>query len=106
MKVAKQRFNPMCDMGSIKIFTDSMACFFMNDIGDGTNTVDIYEWNVLDKANKHKFLGHFTVKTKAYLSDYDCEDTPIYRFGKGRWFVYLKGVDHFIIAKCDDETES
>ncbi len=36
------------------------------------------------KPRNEEFLGHFTVKTEAYLSAYDCADEPIYKFEKRR----------------------
>ena len=50
-----------------------------------------------------EFLGHFTVKTVAFLSRYDCGDEPIYTFGKGRWFVSVSGNSSFHIYKQDDD---
>jgi len=107
-------FKCNCDMGSIKIFTDSLSCFFLNDFGDGVNTVRIYP-NGRKRPNdgkehfldgKEHFLGHFTVKTKAYLSANDCMNDAVYEFSKGRWFVNLRGNMEFIIEKIDDETHS
>ena len=94
-----------CDMGNIKIFNKDMSCFFMNGFGDSTTKVRIY-----DKPRpKHKsnlegeFLGHFTVKTKAYLSAYDCNDESIHNFNKGRYFVYrMKELD-LVIEKIDED---
>ena len=106
------RLTTSCDMGSIKIFNKGMSCFFMNDWGDGTNTVHITKKSKicgcrvdkLPKKYKHnKFLGHFTVKNKAWLSDYDCEDSPLYEFDKGRWFVYLLKPREFHIEKVDND---
>jgi len=99
------KLTTMCDMGSIKIFNDTMSCFFMNNFGDGTNKVEI-----IKKTNKNtrdlEFKGHFTVKTRAYLSAYDCKDEPLYTFSKGRWFVYLKSPQSFLIQKMDNELHS
>ena len=96
-----QRFETDCDMGSIKIFNDTMSVFFMNNIGDVPNTVTISDKQTNKKKNE--FLGHFTVKTKAFLSRYDCDDTPIFTFTKGRWFVELINDSHFYIYKCDND---
>jgi hypothetical protein len=96
-----QTFETDCDMGSIKIFNDSMSVFFMNNIGDFPNTVTIS--NKQTNKKKSEFLGHFTVKTKAFLSGYDCDDTPLFTFPKGRWFVELVGDSHFYIYKCDND---
>ena len=104
------KFETSCDMGSIKIFNKGMACFFSNDIGDCPTTVYIREKKIKDlkdlgkfDGKNIKFLQHFTVKDKAYLSDYDCEDSPIYTFGKGRWFVYLIEEAVMLIEKVDED---
>lgn len=97
----------LCDMGTIKIFNGGLSCFFYNDLGDFPNTVDIYEKYSYKEWSKKtvgmKFLGHFTVKNKAYLSAYDCANAPCYTFDRGRWFVYLKEARHFLIVKVDKE---
>ena len=109
-----KKFETSCDMGSIKIFNESMSCFFGNGIGDLPTIVYIRDGNL--KANtaeiaelpfdtsKAKFLEHFTVKTKAYLADYDCsDDNPLYTFSKGRWFVYLLDEAVMLIEKVDED---
>ena len=96
-----------CDMGSIKIYNKGLSCFFSNGIGDIPTTVKIYDkQGDMTAFNKYDFLGHFTVKTKAFLSGYDCEDDPIYEFKKGRYFVYLSKRSVIHINKCDEETHS
>jgi len=95
------KFKTSCDMGSIKIFNKDLACFFSNDFGDGGNIVEIDTRGKRDTSSM-KFIEHFTVKTKAYLSDYDCGENKIYTFEKGRYFVYLKKPTHFIIQKVDE----
>jgi hypothetical protein len=91
-------------MGSIKIYNDTMSVFFSNNIGDFPNKVTICDKN---KSNaKGEFLGHFTVKTEAFLSRYDCSDEPLYTFTRGRWFVNLVGDSHFFIYKCDNDTHA
>ena len=108
------KLKTMCDMASIKIFNEGMSCFFSNGFGDGENTVNIYKKSLIcgkkyDDLSKERqkakdnFLGHFTVKDKAYLSDYDCEDSPAYTFDKGRWFVYLEEPMIFHIEKIDED---
>lgn len=86
------KFITNCDMGSVKVFSDTMSAFFSNGVGDCPTRVEIYP-----RKNTHKnkwpeseFLGHFTVKEKntVHLSYYDCSDDAIYTFGVGRWFVY------------------
>ena len=94
------KFKTECDMGNIKIYNDSMSVFFENGVGDVTTTVEILQkWN--GKPHDAKFLGHFTVKDKAFLSFYDCADEPIYEFSKGRWFVELIKPLYLRIYKCD-----
>ena len=110
-----KKFETDCDMGSIKIFNESMSCFFANGIGDVTTIVYIQEGGnaraiVREAAElpynraKAKFLGHFTVKTTAYLADYDCsDDNPLYTFSKGRWFVDLLDGAVMLIEKADED---
>lgn len=100
------RFRTSCDMASIKIYSDSLACFFSNNLGDGSNTVEVVKTNRGKDLSKAEFLGHFTVKTEAHLSMYDCSDEPIYTFGRGRWFVYLVGICSFYIHRCDEDTHA
>uniref|UniRef100_A0A6M3L1A8 Uncharacterized protein n=1 Tax=viral metagenome TaxID=1070528 RepID=A0A6M3L1A8_9ZZZZ len=104
------KFETSCDMGSIKIFNKGMACFFSNGIGDCPTTVYVRENKIKDMKDlgkfngKHiEFLQHFTVRDKAYLSDYDCADSPIYAFGKGRWFVYRVEDAVMLIEKVDED---
>lgn len=93
------KYKTNCDMGSIKIFNKDLSLFFNNGLGDFETIVEI-----LDKEPKHKeFLGHFTVKTKAYLSNYDCEDKAIHTFEKGRYFVYLIKELHLAIVKVGED---
>lgn len=74
-------------MASIKIHTKDVSLFFSNDLGDGYNEVRIL--GTKDKVTeKAEFIGHFTVKTKAWLSAYDCDDSKIHEFKKGRYFVW------------------
>jgi hypothetical protein len=91
-----------CDMGSIKIYTDDVSVFFLNEVGDVPTTTEVYH-KKSKKSRNEEFLGHFTVKTRAFLSAYDCMDDPIYEFPKGRWFVYLKAPAQFIIEKEDED---
>ena len=105
-----KKFETDCDMGSIKVYNKGMACFFRNGIGDLPTTVYIRdgEINMAEiaelphDASKAQFLEHFTVKDKAYLSEYDCDDIPIYTFSKGRWFVYLFEEAILLIEKTED----
>lgn len=90
----------MCDMASIKIHTKDVSFFFDNHSGDGFNEVRLL--NKTDKPNsKAEFLGHFTVKTKAWLSGYDCDDTKVHEFSEGRYFVWLLPYCIFEIKKED-----
>lgn len=95
----------MSDMGNIKIFSNTLSCFFNNNYGDGSNIVEIF-LKETKRTDKAKFLGHFTVKKEAFLSDYDCGDDKLYKFKKGRWFVYLKKAQHFLIEYVDDRLHS
>jgi len=87
--------------------------FFANGFGDADNIVYIYDKAIItckhvatlsEKRDKAEFLGHFTVKTEAYLSEYDCNDVSIYTFSKGRYFVYLLEPLVFHIEKIDEDT--
>ena len=121
-----KKFETSCDMGSIKVFNDTMSCFFDNGIGDLPTAVYILDFedplkppinpdrielspyapltgSELHSKGKAKFLGHFTVKTEAYLSEYDCSDEPIYTFSKGRWFVYRVEDAMLYIEKVDED---
>lgn len=94
------KYKTYSDMGSIKIYTPDVSLFFHNGYGDGKNTVTVTE-----KRKKHEnkaFIGHFTVRTTAYLSEYDCGFDPIHTFTPGRWFVYLDGPGGFVIEYTDD----
>jgi hypothetical protein len=89
-------------MASIKIYDENMSAFFDNQWGDGANTVEILEKPKPSKTTvKADFLGHFTVKTKAFLSGYDCDDSIVYEFKPGRYFVYLIKPMVFRIEKID-----
>lgn len=107
------KFRTNCDMGSIKIFSNSMSVFFLNGVGDFPNVVDI-RTRISRKPKlgysasqppKGEFLGHFTVRPgeEVHLSSYDCDDDPIYTFGIGRWFVHRTGDAKFQIEKVDEE---
>ena len=88
------------DMASIKIHTNDVSLFFDNELGDGENIVHITKGKVPINA---KFLGHFTVKTKAWLSGYDCDDSKVYEFTKGRWWVHLIEEKCIFYIKKEDE---
>jgi hypothetical protein len=100
------------DMGNIKIFNEGLSCFFHNGYGDGINKVEIREKpsarnnGDFKETNKYEFLGHFTVKNKpVYLGAYDCDDRVAYEFKKtGRYWVYLKKEQSFLIEYMDEET--
>jgi hypothetical protein len=106
-----KKYTTSCDMGSIKIFNDDMSTFFLNDIGDCPNIVEVYgavegKKKMEGKGNSEwTFLGHFTVKGKpAHLSDDDCYDNSVHMFNKGRWFVFLlAGSSKFRIILQDKE---
>ena len=105
-----KKFETDCDMGCIKIYNEGLSCFFENGIGDVSTIVYVQEERE-DKAekslplnmNETRFLGHFTVRDEAYLSEYDCADDPIYTFGKGRWFVTLLDTAIILISKADED---
>lgn len=99
-------FITSCDMGAIKIFTKDVALFFNNGIGDLPTTVRIYERPRKYAPKGAEFIEHFTVKSEAYLSGYDCEDDPIYTFKKGRWFVFLHNNNSFDIVWTDNEVHA
>ena len=102
-----KKFTVDCDMGSVKIFNEDLSLFFDNGIGDFPTKVTIYESSPLkNKYPNGKFLGHFTVKTKAWLSDYDCTDNAIYEFNKGRYFVYQTKNNNLIIQYTDNYLNS
>lgn len=96
-----------CDVGSIKIFSKEMSTFFSNGVGDVPNKVTINE-TINTWINKYNFLGYFTVKknNSVHLSGYDCDDTPIYTFKTGRYFVYLKKPTEFLIQLVDNDVHA
>ena len=95
--------------GLVKIFTTDVSIFFDN----GQSFVDVL--NRVEKettvvvCDKEKgiyrhggeLLGHFTVKTQAFLSECDCADTPIFTFTPGRWFVCRDAQDTIWIDMVD-----
>lgn len=88
----KLSFVTECDMGSVKIYSKQLSAFFDNGVGDVATIVDVYpprcKTGRIIKLSS-VFLGHFTVKSKGtFLSAYDCDDSRVYEFGTGRWFVY------------------
>ena len=99
------KFKTDSDMGNVKVFSKLMSAFFANGFGDGTNSVEVNTNANKRVSNGFEFLGHFTAKkeNEVHLSKYDCSDEPIYTFGKGRWFVYLKSPLKMLISKCDNE---
>ena len=109
-----KKYNYMADMGSMKIMSENMSCFFDNEFGDGNFEVYVYEKNdnkVIDDFNNLEFKGHFTAIKECYLMAYDCsrftKEEKLHKFGKGRWFVHLdKENIIFHIVKCDNETHS
>lgn len=99
---------PVSDMASIKIFSKEFSSFFGNEVGDGTNTVIIYnERSQVPDKKQGRFLGHFSVKknNSVFLSNYDCADDPIYTFSTGRWFVNCKDMT-FLIERIDNDTHA
>lgn len=96
-----RKFETDCDMGGIKIYNDTMSIFFSNNVGDVPNIVIVTDKN--KNASAGDFLGHFTVKTEAHLSSYDCDNIPLFTFPMGRWFVYLEKPTQFRIIKVDED---
>lgn len=79
------------DMGSVKVFSDDLSCFFDNGAGDMSTRVVVYTTKKEYPDSEAEFLDHFTVKQAGtvHLSNYDCDDAACYTFGIGRWWVYL-----------------
>ena len=103
MKVLKTN----ADIGSIRIYNETMVLYFANGLGDMPSKVVICEndsqqeqeavWKELEPVGKMVASNLFDVKTKAYLSDYDCEEQPIYEFKIGTYFVTLYKDATFLI---------
>lgn len=113
MRHASKIVRTFSDMGSIKVFSPTLSCFFDNGIGDGGNIVKIYAKQLTGDSDKvlrrdAKFLGHFTVRknNEVQLAEYDCTDEAMYKFKKGRWFVYLEKPAHFAIVLNDTDEDS
>lgn len=94
------------DMGTIKIFSDTMSAFFDNGVGDGATKVRIDTKS--ESLRDGYFLGHFTVKKEntVFLSGYDCTDDKMFEFSIGRWCVYRSDNGIMEISKIDTETQS
>lgn len=96
-------------MGSIKIMSESMSCFFDNEVGDGEYEVFVLEDGEELKNEKDlKFMGHFTIITEGYLMAFDCsefvDEEKQHRFTSGRYFVYLDKENTILyIKKVDDD---
>ena len=95
-------FKTNCDMGNVKIFNNTVSLFFDNGVGDVPTIVEVLP-KPKNESIDGEFLGHFTVKTEAFLSSYDCDDSPLYEFGRGRWFVYRIKVANLKIIKQDED---
>ena len=100
------------DMGSIKIMSESMSCFFDNEVGDGEYQVFVLEnKEELENEKDLKFMGHFTIITEGYLMAFDCskfvDGEKQHKFTSGRYFVYLDKKNTILyIKKEDEETHS
>ncbi len=102
------------DIGSIKIYNETMALFIPNGIGDCPSKVVICEndskkeqklaWKELQPVEQEISFDLFEVKAKAYLSDYDCEEHPIYEFKPGTYFVTLYDNATFLISWAKSRT--
>ncbi len=111
-----KEYNYGADMGSMKIMSENMSCFFDNKYGDGEFKAIVWEEEDNKSVNDEifgelEFKGHFTSIKDCYLMAYDCSEfkdiEKLHKFKKGRWFVYLdKENIIFHIIKCDDETHS
>lgn len=105
-------FRTICDMAAIKIFTDDVSLFFANHVGDGTNTVHVFSQKekkageAFVAERNWEFEEHFTVKTKAWLSAGDCEDSKRHEFPPGRYFVYVGKNQHFAIIWTDKDVHA
>lgn len=95
-----EEFKTISDVGCIKVYNSGLSCYFSNNSGDGINKVYIVS-EVINPETK-KFVGSFDVRKNAYLSSSDCSYEPIYKFKKGRWFVFLTSPGVFEITKIDE----
>jgi len=105
MKVLKTN----SDIGSIRIYNDTMVLYLRNGIGDVPSKVIIVENNTrkeqellskeLDQISLNMVASDlFEVKTVAYLSSYDCEEDPIYQFKPGVYHTTLYENATFLIT--------
>jgi hypothetical protein len=87
--IKRKKYIVDCDIASVRIFTADVAFHFPNGIGDGSWPVYIYrEAFPADDKRKYDFLDMFTVRTEAYLSQYDCNYDAIHVFKRGRYGVH------------------
>lgn len=110
-KTKEWEFETDCDMGQVKIHTKDVSLFFDNGMGDVPTRVEIIgrlPKSDQEREDEGEFLGHFTVKTKGSvsLSYYDCDDSEIFTFPVGRWFVYRKRKAHLVIRLNDLDTHA
>jgi len=93
-------------MACLKIMVPGGSIFFDNHFGDGI--YDVYICKEEEIPKKAEFEGHFTIFKKGWIMRSDCDNKgKLYKFSKGRYFVYL---DHdtcaFYIHKIDEEISS
>ena len=84
-----KQYTTLCDVGSIRIFTKDCAFFFANNYGDGEMIVKVFDEPSERGNDSLRFIESFEVKTKAWLSDYDCEENKLHKFERGTYYVYL-----------------
>jgi hypothetical protein len=101
------------DIGSIRIYNDTMVIYLDNRIGDLPSKVVICESE--NKEEQKLILGelkdvnnelenrYFAIKTIAYLRDYDCGENPIYAFKPGRYHSVLYENATFLIEWIDND---
>lgn len=95
MKVLKT----YADIGSLKIYNETMSLYLRNGVGDLPSKIIIEENQTPDEEEairkELETVGNmvssdiFEVKTTAYLSEYDCDEKPIYQFKAGFCHVTL-----------------
>jgi len=95
------------DIGSIKIYNETMALYLHNYFGDIPNNVIICESdnhqeqkeavNQIEHIDQHLAFYFFDIHTEAYLSKYDTTETPTYKFKPGHYTVDLYQTTTFLI---------
>lgn len=84
-----KKFDFGCDVGSLRLDTPDGYFLYPNGVGDGTYEVEISDDIKRDNAKDgFCFISCFGVKSKVTVSDYDCENNPVYELKLGRYAVY------------------